>query len=627
MKRFDYLQKSLARLRILPSWVILFIDVVLLTSTSLTSYYFFKELGVVFIEEFPFRVRFSITLSVYVFYFLIFKTYAGIVRYSTLNDIGRLFKSIFASFFTLILIDTTYYLFNGKHVFLIYTLFYSCFFVFFVLIAFRVLVKKTFQYLDKDKRFSTKESIAIIGVNSHNISLIETLTSPQSKFNLVCFLDTNNSLNGKKVADINILAYSKKPIISYLRWKGIKNIVLTKGYLPEDIEQELIENCIQNDIKVYKPELIENNTNSDETLQTYNLEELLFRDTIVIKNNKVIEQFTNKTILVTGGAGSIGSELAKQLGGFQPKHIVILDQAETPLYEIELYFTKHLPHCNCSFELIDVTNKAELETVFIKHQPDIVFHAAAYKHVPLLEKNYKQAIKVNVFGTKNCLDLALQYAVKNFVFVSTDKAVNPTNIMGASKRFAEMLLQTAFESKKNIHKTQVMSTRFGNVLGSNGSVVKLFKDQIQAGGPVTVTHPEVNRFFMTIPEACKLVIEAGAMGNGGQTYLFDMGRSIKIVELAEKMIRLAGKTPNKDINIVFTGLRPGEKLFEEVLTDSAETLPTYHPKIVIAKEEMPCNTTLEEIYVNLQRIYHIDRDEVIAQLKSVVPGFEPDSTN
>lgn len=623
MKRFIYLQKFLTKLKILPSWAIFLIDIILLCCTSLISYTFFKELGVIFIDTFPFKIRLGITLGVYTFYFLLFKIYTGVIRYSTLNDIGRIFKAVFFSFLTLVAIDYLHVFFYGGHVFLIFTLFYSSFFIFFSLISFRIFVKKSFQYLNSDINKLVKENIAIIGVNSHNISLIETLTSPVSKFNLLCFLDPNNSLNGKKVAGISVLAYNKKPIIYYLRWKGIKNIILTKGYLEESIEQELIEYCINNDIKVYKPEFIENLENASESLKTYNLEELLFRDTIEIKNNKVVDLFKNKTILITGGAGSIGSELAKQLSVFQPKQLIIIDQAETPLYEIELYFKKNNSNCLCHFELVDVTNKAELENIFIDYQPDIVFHAAAYKHVPLLEKNFKQAIKVNVHGTKNCIDLSMQYGAMKFIFISTDKAVNPTNIMGASKRFAEMLAQTAFLSAANNHKTHIISTRFGNVLGSNGSVVKLFKDQIEAGGPITVTHPEVNRFFMTIPEACKLVIEAGAMGSGGQTYLFDMGRSIKIVSLAEKMIRLAGKIPNKDIKIVYTGLRPGEKLYEEVLTKSAETLPTYHQKIVIAKEEMPNSNELEEIFNKFQSVNQLDRKEVIHLLKRIVPGFEP----
>jgi FlaA1/EpsC-like NDP-sugar epimerase len=626
MKRIIMLQKHLSRLRILPSWVILFIDILLLSLSSFISYTFFKQLGIVFYSEFPFRIRFLITLCTYSAYFLIFKTYTGIIRYSTLSDIGRLFKAIFSTFITLIAIDSVYLYFERTHIFVIYTIFYSSFFIFFTLIGFRIFVKVIFQYINKENKISSKESIAIIGVNPHNISLVETLTSPQSPFKLICFIDTNSSLNGKKVAGINILAYNKKPTISYLRWKGIKNIVLTKGYLPDDIEHKLIEDCISNDIKVYKPEFVENKDtygNYSDTLKTYNLEELLFRETIEIKNSKVIEQFTDKTIVVTGGAGSIGSELAKQIATFNPKQLIVLDQAETPLYKIELFFKKEMPNCTCFFELTDVTNYEELESIFKKYQPEILFHAAAYKHVPLLEKNYKQAIKVNVFGTKNCIELAMKYGVKKFLYVSTDKAVNPTNIMGASKRLAEMQAQAAFICRKNNHKMQIMSTRFGNVLGSNGSVVNLFKKQIKAGGPITVTHPEVNRFFMTIPEACKLVIEAAAMGTGGQTYLFDMGRSIKIVDLAEKMIRLAGMTPYKDINIQFTGLRPGEKLYEEVLTASAETLPTYHPKIVIAKEENPCSETLDEVMLSLQNINQLERNEVINQLKIIIPGFTP----
>ena len=409
-----------------------------------------------------------------------------------------------------------------------------------------------------------------------------------------------------------------------MKFKGIKSIILTKGYLKEEEELSLIEDCILYDIKVYKPELLENiSTGEEKILETYNLEELLFRDTIEIKNEKIINHFQSKTIMVTGGAGSIGSELAKQLGAFAPKKIVIVDNSETPLYEIELFFRKHLEKCESHFELVDVTNYEEIENVFAIHQPDIIFHAAAYKHVPMLEKNYMQAIKVNILGTQNCLELGMQFGVEKFVFVSTDKAVNPTNIMGASKRFAEMLGQILNQNKKNNGKMQIMSTRFGNVLGSNGSVIHLFKEQIRLGGPVTVTHPEVNRFFMTIPEACKLVIEAAAMGSGGQTYLFDMGRSIRIVDLAEKMIRLSGKIPNKDIKIVFTGLRPGEKLYEEVLTESAKTLPTYHPKIVIAKEDLPCPDTLEEILSSFKSIYRLDRNEVVEKLKSIVPGFVP----
>jgi FlaA1/EpsC-like NDP-sugar epimerase len=623
MKIIFFLQKTLIKLRILPSWIIFFIDAALVALTSFISYIFFKQLGIVFYQEFPFIVKYAITILTYLGYLLLFKTHTGIIRYSTLNDIGRVFNAVLSSFTTLVLFDSLYYYVTERHVFVIYSLFYSSFLIFFSLIAFRIFVKLLFQNLSKKNILINKANIAIIGVNPHNISIIESLNSFESLFNLVCFLDINPSLNGKKVAGINIFANNKRPLIFYLRWKGIKNIVLTKDYLPEAIESKLIDDCIKCNIKVFKPELIENHSiASNETLKSYNLEELLFRETIEVNNVKIIEQFKSKIILVTGGAGSIGSQLAKQIINFEPKKLIILDQAETPLHDIELYFNNKKYNCEIDFELIDVTNFNELETVFKKHNPEIVFHAAAYKHVPILEKNYKQAIKVNIFGTKNCVDLSLKYCVHNFVFISTDKAVNPTNIMGASKRFAEMLSHSAFNSKKNSHKTQIVATRFGNVLGSNGSVVHLFQEQIKTGGPLTVTHPEVNRFFMTIPEACKLVIEAAAMGTGGQTYLFDMGKSIKIVDLAEKMIRLAGKTPNKDIQIVYTGLRPGEKLYEEVLTESAETLPTYHPKIVIAKEENPSIETIEDSLVFLKKIQELEKEEVVNHFKSIIPGLD-----
>jgi FlaA1/EpsC-like NDP-sugar epimerase len=271
--------------------------------------------------------------------------------------------------------------------------------------------------------------------------------------------------------------------------------------------------------------------------------------------------------------------------------------------------------------ITDITNKEELQAVFDKHQPEVVFHAAAYKHVPVLETNFMQAIKVNVFGTKNVLDLAIQYGVQRFVYVSTDKAVNPTNIMGASKRIAEIMVQSRFSAQDSHNRTQIITTRFGNVLGSNGSVVNLFENQIREGGPVTVTHPEINRFFMTIPEACKLVLEAGTMGMGGEIYIFDMGKPIKIRELAEKMIRLSGKEPYTDIDIIYTGLRPGEKLYEEVLSEASRTLPTYNPKILIAQDPVYCYEKVERFLNNLNTTSFNTKQELIHTILELVPEF------
>lgn len=622
MTKFITLKKTLSRLQILPSWTIFLLDLIVLSITSGISYFLFNSLNIDFSQVFSFQTRFSIILLVFAIYLLLFKTYKGIIRYSTLTDIGKIFNAVFFGFITLVSIDLNYYYYYDKHIFVVFTLFYTSIFIFFSLIGYRIFIKLLFQKFLKTDVNVEKENIVIIGVNSTTISLVETLNSNSSPFRLISFIDTNTNLNGKKIAGINIISFTKKPIITYLRWKNIKNVILIKGYLPDEQESKLIEDCIHNEIKVFKPEFTVSEETLKDKLKSYKLEELLFRETIEINNVKVIESFKNKKILITGGAGSIGSELAKQLSQFEPEKIIIVDNGETPLFNIENYFKKNLPNCNCYFELIDVTQYEEFKGVFEKHNPEIIFHAAAYKHVPMLERNFRQAIKVNVFGTQNCLELALQHQVEKFVFISTDKAVNPTNIMGASKRFAEMICQNTFNNQK-LNKMQILSTRFGNVLGSNGSVVSLFKNQIKNGGPLTVTHPEVTRFFMTIPEACRLVVEAGAMGQGGQTYLFDMGKSIKIVDLAEKMILLAGKKPHKDTQITFTGLREGEKLYEEVLTESAKTLPTYHPKIVIAKEDNPCNETLEKVLQKFKHINQLERSDLLDQFKLIIPGFKP----
>lgn len=626
-KRISLYLDLLKKLQILPSWLILFIDTLIISTVGVGSYLVFKGLGVIFTNGISLPIRFLIMIFVFFCYFLVFKTYQGIVRYSTYKDVIRVFKAVFFSSLTLFLINIGYQTLYQKTIFIHYTILNGSFLAFFSLIGFRIFVKYVFQMLHRKEHINfEKENLAIIGVNSKNITLVEPLSSPIGLYNLVCFFDINNSLNGKKVAGVSVIADSK-PILVHLRAKKIRNIILPKNYLNEFEEKNLFDDCIKNGIKVFKPELMQkaNINSSNSTLKEYQLEELLFRKSIDIDNPNILKQFTNKVILVTGGAGSIGSELAKQIVEFNPKQLVVLDQGETALHDIQLFFDKNIPNCNCAFELVDVTNSKELDPIFDFYKPEIIFHAAAYKHVPVLEKNYKQAIKVNVFGTQNCLELAIKYQAKKFIFVSTDKAVNPTNVMGASKRIAEMVAQNIYHKQNVANKLEIMTTRFGNVLGSNGSVVHLFKEQIAQGGPITVTHPEVNRFFMTIPEACKLVIEAAAMGNGGHIYIFDMGKSIKIVDLADKMIRLAGKIPGKDIAIEFSGLRPGEKLYEEVLTECSETLPTYHPKIVIAKEKSPCLFSLDEINKNLQDFHSMSRKETVLAIKKLVPEYQPEN--
>ncbi|MDP5028107.1 MAG: SDR family NAD(P)-dependent oxidoreductase, partial [Flavobacterium sp.] len=380
----------------------------------------------------------------------------------------KVFKAVFFATLTAVIIDQISFQFYNYSIFIYSTLLNGTCLSFFALIWFRIIVKSVFQFLNQEEHTdSEKQPIAIVGVNSVNISLVDPLTGPSSGYDLKCFFDLNPSLNGKKVAGIPVLGGSAS-IIAYLRLKKINNLILPKGYLKRSKENKLIEDCIQNRIKVFKPELLQNtNVAAPANLKEYGLEELLFREIISIENPKVISEYENKVVLVTGAAGSIGSELAKQIAAFKPKKLIILDQGETALHDIQLYFDKNVKDCKCSFELIDVTNENELASIFQNHQPEIIFHAAAYKHVPVLEKNYKQAIKVNVFGTLNCLELAMKYGAKKFIFVSTDKAVNPTNIMGTSKRIAEMIAQNLFHAQQS-SKMEIMITRFGNVLGSNG---------------------------------------------------------------------------------------------------------------------------------------------------------------
>lgn len=614
---------NLKKLSFLPSWAILFIDIFITTFVSLFTFITFKLIGVVFYDTYPASIRFSLFLGVVFFYFILFKTYTGIIRYSSLKDATRLSKAIASAFITVVAIDTLHYILQDKHIFVLMTVFFYSLIILFSLISFRIFIKTLFKYFAGSEEKPKAENLVIIGVNSTTIALAEAFVNDNSQYKLQFFIDKNKFLNDKKVLGIPVIAKTNS-IIAILRYNKIKHVVLIKNFLPEREELDLLEDCLRYKINVYNPKLVsgfDTAVNTVKSLKKYTIDELMFRETISIDNPNVINAFTAKTILVTGGAGSIGSEIVNQLAQFNPEQIVIVDQAETPLNSIQLNMSAAFPEIPCHYELVDVTNAAEVAQLFQKFKPQIVFHAAAYKHVPVLETNFMQAVKVNIFGTKNVLDTAIASGTQRFVFVSTDKAVNPTNIMGASKRIAEIMVQARFNTQRGSQKMQVITTRFGNVLGSNGSVVNLFEKQIKEGGPITVTHPEINRFFMTIPEACKLVLEAGTMGAGGEIYIFDMGKPIFIKDLAEKMIRLSGKEPYTDIDIVYTGLRPGEKLYEEVLADSSKTLPTYHPKILIAQDPVYCYEKVQEFLMKLNNNTFENKTALIEAFTELVPEF------
>ena len=624
MIRFIQNYININNIKFLPKWIILIIDLSIVLAVLIISYYFYSLLNIQFYPTLTLGSRLLIFFLVYFFYFLIFKTYSGIVRFSTLKDAFRILIAVFSSYTTLLLINFAYFVLYGSYIFVSITLLITTIFSFFGLLLFRIFVKITFEILNKNQDVTSHNTV-VIGVNSSTIALAEAfIQDPNSPYKLLFFVDKNKLLHGKKILGVTIISKFSS-ISTVLRFHKVKNVVLLKNFLEETEEAQLIENCLKNKIQVFYPRLESGTKEASVPLKKYTLNDLLFRNLIEINNPKVKGEFEGKVVLVTGGAGSIGSEIVNQVMQLQPQKVVVLDQAESPMHELELLIKATFPEIQCVFELADVRNTDEVQIVFEKHNPHIVFHAAAYKHVPLLERNFYQAIKINVFGTKNVLDVALTHQVERFVFVSTDKAVNPTNIMGASKRIAEILVQSTYynqKENKNKPNTEIIVTRFGNVLGSNGSVVNLFERQIKEGGPLTVTHPEINRFFMTIPEACRLVLEAATMGRGGEIYLFDMGKPIKIVDLAEKMIRLNGKEPYKDIDIVFTGLREGEKLYEELLADKAKTVPTYNPKIMIAMDQTYHYTEVENF---LKEVYLCqkmnNKQEFITVLKKLVPEF------
>jgi FlaA1/EpsC-like NDP-sugar epimerase len=614
---------NLKKLTFLPNWSILIIDFVISALVATSNFAVFKFLGVEFYNVLSSVTRLTILLGVLMCYFILFKTYSGIIRYSSLKDATRIFKAVFSAFITITAFDTIYFLTYNSHVFVLMQIFFSTLLICFTLVSFRIFIKTLFKYFTGAEEQKKAKNIVIIGVNSTTIALGEALVNDSSTYKLRFFIDKNKYLNDKKILGIPVIAKSNS-IIAILRYNKIKHVVLIKNYLPENEELELLNDCLRFKINVYNAKLVsdfDSDVSTVKSLKKYTINELMFRDTINIDNPNVIETFKERTVLVTGGAGSIGSEIVNQISKFNPRRIVIVDQAETPLNSIQLKMAAAFPQITCEYELVDVTNSNEIQSVFEKHKPEIVFHAAAYKHVPVLENNFMQAIKVNVFGTKNVLDAALKFGSKRFVFVSTDKAVNPTNIMGASKRLAEILVQSAYYKQKSAEKLQIIITRFGNVLGSNGSVVNLFEEQIKNGGPITVTHPDINRFFMTIPEACKLVLEAGTMGAGGEIFVFDMGKPIFIRELAEKMIRLSGKEPYKDIDIIYSGLRPGEKLYEELLADNSKTLPTYHSKILIAQDPVHCFESVSEFLFKLKDNSFETKEALINVITELVPEF------
>jgi FlaA1/EpsC-like NDP-sugar epimerase len=470
----------------------------------------------------------------------------------------------------------------------------------------------------------------IYGSDANAISVANALrTEKPRRFKLLGFIDKfNTNKTGKSILNLPIINQNKN-IYVILRAIKADALIIAEKSLSKEETVAIVEECLEYNFKVFTVPLItdwEDEKQISNKVKRFEIEDLLERKPIVLDTQTISSQINEKTILITGAAGSIGSEITRQILSFKPTKIIILDQAETPLHSLSLEVDTINEKVKIRSVLADVRNLKALEKVFVKYRPNIVYHAAAYKHVPLMEENPSQAVYTNVLGTKNLADLSVKYKVERFVMVSTDKAVNPSSVMGASKRIAEKYVQTLQDKlnkeQDDVENTKFITTRFGNVLGSNGSIVPLFAKQIQEGGPITITHPEIIRYFMTIPEACQLVLEAGTMGNGGEIYIFDMGEPVKILDLAKKMIRLAGFTPDKEIEIKIIGLRPGEKLFEELLNDTSKTLPTHNEKILIAQEiHDEYDIINESIMVLLDKIQLFSDEEIVIEMKKIVPEF------
>lgn len=620
---------NIHNLSYLPRWIIIMMDFSVLVLSFFFTILIFKGTGLDYIIT-PYSFRFIVSLfGVNIFFFWLFRTYSGIIRHSSYIDAVKLLFSQMAVLILFLFFNFGYESLYGQKAFLNTAFFINIVLSFCGLFLYRVVIKQTFEFYFSEQGTNKLIRTIIYGTDANAISVANALKfETPSRFKIVGFVDKNNQNATKRMLDLPILV-KKKKLPPLMRSVNAQAVIIADKSLSKEEQLIIVDQCLEFNYTVYTVPLIsdwENQKEISQKVKSIEIEDLLERKPIVLDSKLISKQLKDKTILITGAAGSIGSEIVRQVLVFNPKRVVILDQAETPLHHLCLEMQNLDSHIKIHNVIADVRNKIAMDTVFKRYQPQVVFHAAAYKHVPLMEENPSQAILTNVKGTKNLADLSCLYKVKKFVMVSTDKAVNPSNVMGASKRIAEKYVQSLQLKNKNEEEknaTKFITTRFGNVLGSNGSVVPLFTKQIATGGPVTITHPDIIRYFMTIPEACQLVLEAGAMGNGGEIYIFDMGKPVKIIDLARKMIKLAGFIPDKDIKIQIVGLRPGEKLYEELLNDTSKTLPTHHEKIMISEEILDefenLNTDIEEL---IGAANHHENDHIVMKMKKIVPEFK-----
>ena len=610
----------------LPYWVVLAIDILICYLSGILVFWFYYH-GAVEFSNLSILTR---TIFVYMVFalvgFRVFKTYSGIIRYSSFVDLQRVGLAMLLS---LVIAEVMHYVmyswdikfvrFQGRQIAVMYLV------ATIGLVVFRILVKAIYDaYLNPNRRIRT----LIYGVKEGGIGIANNICNDRNtNFILKGFIShddlySGNTLMGEKIYTIN------DKLEEVIKSNDIRAVLVSPMQVDRFRANTTLQDILINaNVKIYLTEHTKEWTGENDLehvqFKEINIEDLLPRDEIVVDMDAIGNLLNDKCIMITGSAGSIGSEIVRQISIYKPGKLILIDQAETPQHDIRLMMGFDYPNIKVETIVANITNLDRMETIFKQYKPEYVFHAAAYKHVPMMENNPSESIQNNVWGTKVIADLSVKYGVRKFVMVSTDKAVNPTNVMGCSKRICEIYCQSLNkkidkESNKEVS-TQFVTTRFGNVLGSNGSVIPLFEKQIKNGGPVTVTDPNIIRFFMLIPEACKLVLEAGTHGKGGEIFVFDMGKPVRIADLAKRMIKLSGA---ENIEIEYTGLRAGEKLYEEVLSTTENTLPSFHEKVRIAKvQEYDYDVVNQQIEQLLQISHTYDSMQIVKMMKSIVPEY------
>lgn len=625
IKMLQLIKRAMYKRYISP-WLIMAIDGVLILVSIFFSGWLLDIKETWF--HFPFdnySIRFILlTFGLTLLTIFCFKIHRSIIRYSSFSDMLRILTALLLTNTILLLVNYFYKITVGNDVydFIPKQLIITNFFVTYILLfMFRMFIRWLFEkayHTGTDSKFTIKT--LIFGAGHTGIATANALLSSDTKYYIKGFLDDDKTLTGRTIQGIKVWSTDKEEYI--LKYKDIDQLIIATGRISNERKAKIFDLCHQNNIKVLTVPRVKywvDGKLNENSIKEIQIEDLLGRKEIEPNTSVIKNILGGKRVLVTGAAGSIGSEIVRQLTKYNPE-IFLLDNAETPLFNIENELNEKWPNIHKHILIADIRNRQHIEDIFINYHPQIVFHAAAYKHVPMMEREPYEAVLTNIFGTKNIMDMCVKYNAEKMIMISTDKAVNPTNVMGATKRYAELLVKDKFTI-----------TRFGNVLGSNGSVIPTFKHQIQMGGPVTVTHKDITRYFMTIAEASRLVLEAATMGKGGEIFLFDMGEPVKIDDLARKMIKLSGLEPDRDIQIVYTGLRPGEKLYEELLTKKENTLPTYHKKIFIAKTE---EIDKQTIYQHLEELWQIvnkpfDKDtnmQIVANMKSLIKSFKSNNS-